>query len=245
MAVADDPIEARLKIVKEELDSGIEPDLSGATVAGILSFIPGIGPAVQSLLDGKARQNVERRWVHLFADLKAHLEEIRASIPDESYYSSEEFQTLLALAYEQLWTTHDREKLRMLATALANSGSTVFEADDKELMTRALRNLSPSDIKTLNHENLKGWRPLTSEIQYSADILGSLSRLAGSGLIIERYPKRNMSVDIQQSPSPTWLTFHAAMVRSIVLRLIVHCYKTPYFMNTSRSDLPSRSSRLE
>jgi hypothetical protein len=85
------------------------------------SFI--IGSAIQSLVDGKAHRNVERRWIQLFVDLKDQLEKIRDSIPHESYYNSEEFQTLLALAYEQLWTTHDREKLRMLAAALANSGS--------------------------------------------------------------------------------------------------------------------------
>jgi hypothetical protein len=43
-----------------------------------------------------------RRWIQLFVDLKERLESIRDSIPDSEFYSSEEFQTLLALAYEQL-----------------------------------------------------------------------------------------------------------------------------------------------
>lgn len=110
---------------------------------------------------------------------------IRDSIPDESYYGSEEFQTLLALAHEQLWTTHDRKKLKMLAAALANSGSAPFHADDKELLIRALRNLSPSDIATLDHQNLKGWTPVEKHMVYGADVQSSLSRLAASGLVVD------------------------------------------------------------
>ena len=212
MAIADDPIEVRLQQSREGLDSDVEHDLSVATAAGILSLIPGIGSAIQSLVDGKARRNVEQRWIQLFADLKAHLEEIRDSIPDENYYGSEEFQTLLALAYEQLLTTHDREKLRMLAAALANSGSAPFQADDKELMIRALRNLSPSDIKNLDHEYLKNWFPLTKRIEYGADVLGSLSRLTSSGLVIERFLRPNPNAGNEQQlrsllDSPPWRAF--------------------------------------
>lgn len=185
MTIADDAIDTRLRQSKEELDFDIERDLSHATVAGILSTIPVIGPVIQSLLDGEVRRNVERRWIQLITDLKDQLEMIRDSIPDESYYGSEEFQTLLALAYDQLWTTHDRKKLKMLAAALANSGSAPFHADDKELLIRALRDLSPSDIVTLNHQNLKGWAPVTKRIEYPSDVLSSLSRLAASGLVVD------------------------------------------------------------
>jgi hypothetical protein len=97
------------------------------------------------------------------------------------------FQTLLALAQEQLWTTHDKKKLKLLAAALANSGTELFRNDDKELMVRALRAVSPSDFETLNHQNLKGWLPLTKRIEYGPDVLGSLSRLASQGLVIEMF----------------------------------------------------------
>jgi len=225
MAFTDDPIDFHLQHLKDRLDSDIERDLSGATVAGILSLIPGIGSAVQSLIDGKANRNVERRWFQLFADLKANLEEIRDSIPDESYYGSEEFQTLLALAYEQLWTTHNREKLRMLAAALANSGSAPFQADDKELMIRALRNLSPSDIKNLDHQYLKNWLPLTRRIDYGADVLGSLSRLASSGLVIERFLPPNPNAAAEQQlksllESPPWRAFQLSPFGERFLRFV-------------------------
>lgn len=225
MAIADDPIEMSLQQLKEGLDSDIERDMWDATVAGILSFIPGIGPAIQSLIDGKGRRNVEQRWLQLFADLKAYLKEIHDSIPNESYYGSEEFQTLLALAYEQLWTTHDREKLRMLAAALANSGSVHFQSDDKELMIRALRNLSPSDIKNLDHKNLKGWIPLTKRIEYGEDLQGSLSRLASSGLVIEKFLRPDPNSGDEQRlrsllDSPTWRTFQLSSFGERFLRFV-------------------------
>ena len=194
----DDPIEVNLEHLKRELDVGIESGLTSATVAGILSLIPGAGAAIQSLLDGRAKDNVQRRWVQLFVEMKMRIDEIRASIPDVTFYGSEEFQTLLALAQEQLWTTHDKEKLRMLAVALANSGANEFRNDDKELMLRALRIVSPSDLKNLNHEYLKGWLPLTKRIDYAPDVLGSLSRLAGLGLVNEQFLRPDPNVSDQE-----------------------------------------------
>jgi hypothetical protein len=227
MAIADNPIEVRLRQAKEGLDADIGRHLTSATIAGILSLFPGIGSAIQSLVDGKAHRNVERRWIQLFVDLKAQLEKIWDSIPDESYYDSEEFQTLLSLAYEQLWTTHDREKLRMLAAALANSGSAPFQADDKELMHRTLRDLSPSDIKNLDHEYLKNWVPLTRRIEYGADVLGSLGRLASSGLVIEKLLRPNPNAATEQKmasllDSPPWRTFQLSPLGERFLKFVAN-----------------------
>ena len=76
----DDPIEVHLEQLKQDLDMGIETDLTGATVASILSFIPGAGAAIQSLLDGRAKENVQRRWIELFVELRKQIEAIRDSI---------------------------------------------------------------------------------------------------------------------------------------------------------------------
>jgi hypothetical protein len=208
----DDPIKVHLEHVRQDLDAGIESSLTSATVAGILSLIPGAGSAIQSLLNGRARENVERRWVELFAELRKRIEEVRSSIPDVTFYGSEEFQTLLALAQEQLWTTHDKEKLRMLAAALANSGTEEFRHDDKEPMLRALRAVSPSDLKTLNHENLKGWLPLTKRIEYAPEVLSSVSRLASLGLVMERFLRPDPNASNEQKLASllqhgTWRTF--------------------------------------
>ena len=194
-------------------------------MACILSLIPGAGAAIQSLLDGHARDNVRRRWIELFVEMKKRIEEIRASIPDVAFYSSEEFQTLLALAQEQLWTTHDKEKLRMLAVALANSGANEFRDDDKELMLRALRAISPSDLKTLDHENLKGWLPLTKRIEYSPDILGRLSRLASLGLVTEKFLRPDPNANDEQKLASllkfgAWRTFQLSPFGERFMRFV-------------------------
>jgi hypothetical protein len=131
-------------------------------------------------------------------ELRKQIEAIRDSIPDDSFYGSEEFQTLLALAQEQLWTTHDKEKLRMLAAALARSGAREFQADDKELMLRALRAISPTDLRNLTHDYLKGWLPLTRQIEYGPEVLGSLSRLASLGLVNEQFMRPDPNTSDQQ-----------------------------------------------
>jgi hypothetical protein len=63
-------------------------ELGGATVAGLLSLFPGIGAAIQSLADGRAKENLEKQWLVLFSEFKTRIEEIRSSIPDEAYYGS-------------------------------------------------------------------------------------------------------------------------------------------------------------
>ncbi len=95
-----DPIDVHLELARKNLERGITDDLAGTTVASVLSLIPGAGAAIQSLLDGKARANVDRRWLELFIEMRMRIEKVRDSIPDQDYYGSEEFQTLLALAQE-------------------------------------------------------------------------------------------------------------------------------------------------
>ena len=186
MPINDEPIKIRLDQLESDLDEDISLDLKQMTVAGALSLIPGIGSAIQSLLDGKAQRNVQRRWIQLFQDMKEGIDGVRSSIPDDTYYSSEEFQTLLAQAYQQLLTTHDREKLRLLAKALVNSGTAEFKAsDEKELFIQTLRDLSAKDMKTLLDDKLKGWTPLAKNIKYQHEVLISLQRLQSLGLIVD------------------------------------------------------------
>ncbi|QHN03997.1 hypothetical protein FTO74_11900 [Granulicella sp. WH15] len=223
----DDPIEVRLQRVKEDMEFDISKNLAYATVAGTLSLMPGIGSAIQSLIDGKAKANMEHRWIELFLELREQIEAVRGSIPDDSFYGSEEFQTLLALAQEQLWTTHDKEKLRILATALANSGTEEFQKDDKELMLRALRALSPSDLKNLDHENLRNWTPLTKRFDYGPDVLGSLSRLASSGLVIEKFLRPDPNASEEQKLTSllkfgTWRTFQLSPFGERFLRFVAN-----------------------
>jgi hypothetical protein len=183
----DDPMEVRLREIKGNVDAALTNDLSAATVAVVLSLIPGVGAAIQSLLDGRARASFEQRWLELFTEFSVRIEEIRASIPDASYYGSEEFQTLLFLALQQLITTHDRKKLKLLADALANSGATPFQDEDKELFLRLIRDLSVHDISALRDERLQSSFSPSSRVTYTADEIAQFSRLASMGLLIEQH----------------------------------------------------------
>jgi len=64
-----------------------------------------------------------------------------------AFFEGDEFVTLLTLMLEQIQTTHDRKKLKMLATGLANSANAEFTAEGrKELFFRIIRDLAPHDL---------------------------------------------------------------------------------------------------
>lgn len=213
----DDAVEVRLREIKQNLDRGISRELTEATVAGVLSLIPGAGSAIQSLLDEKARANLERRWLQLFVDFKTRMDEIHESIPDEDYYGSEKFQTLLALAWQQLATTHDRAKLKLLADALANSGTTDFRNEDTELFLRMIRDLSICDIVALAESRLQSPPALLSEVTYTADEIAQYSRLASMGLLIEQ---RITRYGIDPPPAGSDRHYHIAQLGKSLLLFI-------------------------
>jgi hypothetical protein len=183
----DDPVETSLARIKESVDVETTSELGGATVAGLLSLIPGIGAAIQSLADGRAKENLEKRWLVLFSEFKTRIEEIRSSIPDEAFYGSEEFQSLLAVVLEQLATTHRKAKLKVLAGALANSGATPFQKHDKELYLRLIRDLSIEDIAAMQDSRLETTSDSEKMMELTTDEIARFSRLASMGLLIEQH----------------------------------------------------------
>jgi len=212
----DDPVTASIEQVREGLEQDVSSDLSRMTLAGVLSLIPGIGSSLQSLLDGKAQQNVNRRWLQLFIDMKEKVEEVRESIPDVGYYSSEEFQTLLAQAYQQILTTHDGDKLKLLATALANSGTEEFRSlDEKEVFLQTLRDLSAKDMKVLLDDNIRSWNPFAKDITYDREILISLQRLQSLGLVVD-----NAVSKIRQNGPEQILVVHRFMLSAYGFRFL-------------------------
>lgn len=188
----DDPVEIALQQVREEIeaDSYLPARLAklgfSAAVASQLAQWPFIVQTLTSLLTN-ASTRLERRLVVVAEELNAQQKRIENRIPDMRYYESEEFHSLLGLLMERLNTTHDDTKLRMFGDALANSGSEGFAADDKEDYVRTLRELSIKDLRVLNDPKLKGWTPHVHEIQYGPEILSSLSRLEGMGLVLQHF----------------------------------------------------------
>jgi hypothetical protein len=102
-------------------------------------------------MSGLAQKRLIERIVEVFQEVKSQLDEMDESQIQKEYFMTEEFQTLLTLVLQEIQTTHDRAKLRMLASALTNSGQTRFHGETrKELFVRTLRALSPEHIRTLN-----------------------------------------------------------------------------------------------
>jgi hypothetical protein len=87
----------------------------------------------------------------------------------------------LGLVIEKLHTTHDEEKLRMFGAALANSGSSEFQPDEKEDYIRTLRDLSANELQVLK----RGY-PYGHFSRYT----DGLGRLVGIGLVNERLEQK-------------------------------------------------------
>jgi len=202
MPIDDKRLEIMLRQLKEDALPDSQDIMRGAIVNGILSAFPVGGDAVKSLIEGKATRNINRRIIELFHEMREQLQEIEDSIPDENYFGSEEFQTLLALGIEQLKTTHDEGKRKMVADALANSGSAEFISDDKEQYVRILRDLSPADAGTLRelasiHERTSGSAGLT---MHGGGTTSSLARLTALGLVDESFKAPAPRTDQRQPP---------------------------------------------
>jgi hypothetical protein len=129
-----------------------ESQLRGGTegVAAAIAAIPYAGSVIASLMGGRAKRRVVSRAIEMFEAIKHRLEQLDESKVNIDFFEGEEFQTLLVLALEQLQTTHDKDKLHMLACGLANSGALEFSAETrKEMFVRILRDLSPNHVRVL------------------------------------------------------------------------------------------------
>ncbi len=174
-------LDVLLRQYKEDADTAIQEIASRAAI----SFIPYAGSAINEIKNGLAQRRVQERLNDLFEALKQRLDSVDEEKVDREYFHSEEFQTLLYLLLERLHTTHDKEKLKMFGNALGNAGVIDFKADDKEGLVRVLRDLSLADLTILNDGNLRGWTAHMPniKIEYGGDVLPSLSRLQGMGLV--------------------------------------------------------------
>ena len=170
--------------------------LSGSLAVALVK-LPFVSQVLISLLSNSTGR-FERRFIQVAEALNDQQKRIEDKIPDQSYYESEEFQTLLGLVIERLHTTRDEEKLKMFGNALANSGNSDFKADHREDFIRILRDLSIADIDelksfarpsaqqfggTLNEEQRFQMRQSRQNIK--GEGLSRTTRLVGLGLINE------------------------------------------------------------
>jgi hypothetical protein len=170
---------AKLDLFKKDSETTIQNIVLRSVVQGV----PFIGSSIMEVFNGLAQRRAQERLNDMFDEVKKRLDSVGDEKIDREFFKSEEFQTLLFLLLERLHTTHDSEKLRMFGNALANSGNVDFKDDDREDYIRVLRDLSLKDLLILNDFRLKGWTPHIHQIDYSADVLVSLARLHGMGLV--------------------------------------------------------------
>jgi len=143
--ILTNPLENALAALKEEA----ETDGGREALNALLAEIP-FGGALLSLLDGRAQRRLLERLLDLFQAFKDELRAIDRNKIDGTFFETDEFVTLLAIALEQVRTTHDRAKLKILAAGLANSAKCQFSTEArKELFLRILRDLAPEHLSLL------------------------------------------------------------------------------------------------
>jgi hypothetical protein len=136
--------------VTDEAKRMLQGKLVSSGIAGVLSLIPGVGAAITELLTELAIQRTNNRVKEMFDYFTNRICDIGEEKVDREWFRSEEFQTLLYEAIQQLHVTHDQQKIEMLGVALANSGESEFKAEDrKDLFVRFVRELTMHHIKLL------------------------------------------------------------------------------------------------
>ena len=149
MAIDEEQPKVALAISRETQRT-LQSKLFSSGVAGVLSIIPGVGGAVTELMTELAIQRTNDRMKEMFEHFTSRIREVGEGKVDREWFRSEEFQTLLYEAFEQLHVTHDREKIEMLGVALANSGAPGFKDEDrKDLFVRLVRELTPQHLRVL------------------------------------------------------------------------------------------------
>jgi hypothetical protein len=143
--------------IGQDASRSIQSMVMAATAAGFTSFLEavqvlpyGVSAAVTELTTGLAIRRAAERMKDMFEYFSNRLREIGEQKVDKEWFRSDEFQTLLYEAIRQLHVTHDREKIEMLGTALANSGASGFKKEErKDLFIRFVRELTREHIRVL------------------------------------------------------------------------------------------------
>jgi hypothetical protein len=178
----------RTTIAIELHEDAAKPDASAEVLSALVASIPIAGGAISALLSGRAQRKTMDRAADVFRALKERLEKMDSAKVDRAFFESDEFQTLFTLTLEQVQTTHDRNKLNLLANGLANSAHMDFASESrKELFLRIFRDLAPEHVAMLDKmkpvEGREGFR--SSVESPTGDRLAILQHLASQGLVSE------------------------------------------------------------
>jgi hypothetical protein len=182
MGITDDHIKQALDKLSEERDA----DVTNETLFATIASVPFVGGAASSLLTGRAIRRIADRAEDVFRELAERLHKVEKEKIDEDYFRSDEFMTILLLSIEQLQTTHDKKKLKMIADALANSGLKTFSSEHrKELFLRILRELSPQHVSVLAAMGVNA--AVCEQKDPTGERLSVLQSLVAHGLVEDFY----------------------------------------------------------
>jgi len=205
----------RVTIAIKLHEEGAKLDGGSQALSAVIASIPFAGGAISSMLGGRAQRKIVERATDVFEAFGERLRQMEEAKIDRTFFERDEFQTLLYVALEQIQTTHDKNKLNMLAAGLANSAHEDFASEGrKELFLRIFRDLAPEHVsmlrkmKPVEQLGMKGLRfPFNSP---SGDNLAVLQHLASQGLVSE-------SLQVQKLPTVNFA--HPAAFNVIKKRL--------------------------
>ncbi len=156
-----------------------------------------LGTAILAAMGDVGKGRFRERLIELLTALKQRMDEIGEQKIDHDYIVSEEFQSVLFDAFDQLKASHDRSKIHLLASALASCATVEFSGEQrKELFVWLVRDLTPFHLRQLRDlaseaPRLQGFPP---EVQWAnrvtvkaptGEALMILQQLAGEGLVEE------------------------------------------------------------
>jgi hypothetical protein len=184
----DDRVGKALEIYEQELKTDIA--VKAAKIA--IEQIPHFGSQIVKVLFGDAQKRIAERAKDVFDAVRERVERLDKDKIDKTFFESDEFLTIIILVIEQLQTTHDKQKLEMLANAITNSGTTDFSSDTrKELFLRIFRSLAPEHIAELQRIRPKELNQAPGTIRAievkgpKGENLAILQTLAANGLVDE------------------------------------------------------------
>jgi hypothetical protein len=190
MPIDDQPIVVALREFREAYKPSTEAFATSAAQSALFSLIPGVGAALEKLSGDREKYELSDRLHTLFNHMLEYIEEHPGSLQKPDYYQSLAFREAVSLTLDTLYSSRNDRKIRLLAAALANSGTDeIADADEQMHMLRALRDLTPGDIRVLGDWRLKGWVPITRRIAYGPDVLTALHRLSSFGFVVDHHQR--------------------------------------------------------
>jgi hypothetical protein len=151
MAIDDELAKSELRAkIAEQARRSTQEIIVNAQFAGVLALFPVVGNIILEAQNRLTTKWIYQRLEEMNKEWDERFRKAGEATINMEWFQSAEFQVLLSEAIHQLYTAQDREKIKMLGNALANSGISTFSQEDrKELFIRLVRDLTPRHVAML------------------------------------------------------------------------------------------------